>query len=282
MLEINQIEKSYPKFHLGPVDLTLPEGYIMGLVGENGAGKSTLIYTIMNLLPPKSGEVSIFGMNYKENEVLIKEHIGFIYEQSSFYENLTPSSMARLLRLSYKNWDDATYRRLMEQFSIAEKPLKKLSKGQRATYHFIAALSHNARLLILDEPTSGLDPIVRRELLDELRRYVEPGNRSVLFSTHITSDLEQVADLITFIHKGQVLFSKDVEELRESYHVVKGAKDVIDTLPLLGKQSKRTHAQGLYEGERGDLADAQVELEPASLEDIMFFMKRGDEHEQIS
>ncbi len=282
MLKINQVEKTYPKFHLGPVSLTLPEGYIMGLVGENGAGKSTLIYTIMNLLHPESGDVSIFGMDYKTSEVPIKEQIGFVYEENSFYENLKPAAMARLLKLSYKNWDEQTYLRLMNQFSIPEKPLKKLSKGQRGMFHFIAALSHQARLLILDEPTVGLDPIVRREILDELRRYVEPGNRSILFSTHITSDLEQIADLITFIHKGKVLFSKDVEDLRESYHILKGSPETMNHLPLLGKQMKKTHTQGLYEGELGVLEGVEVEVEPATLEDIMFFMKRGDINDPFS
>lgn len=214
MLQISGVEKSYPNFHLGPVDLHLEPGYIMGLVGENGAGKSTLIYSLMNLYPTKPGQVVVFGKTYQEEPVTIKRQIGFVYEESCFHESLKPSAMTRLLKMSYPDWDDATYQRLMNQFNIADKPLRKMSKGQKATYHFITALSHQAKLLILDEPTSGLDPVVRRELLEELRRYIEPGDRSVLFSTHITSDLEQVADLITFIHQGKILFSIDVENLQ--------------------------------------------------------------------
>jgi len=282
MLQIRGIEKSYPKFHLGPVDMTQPEGYIMGLVGENGAGKSTLIYTIMDLLPPESGVIELFGRSYRRDEIAIKQQIGFVYEDNCFYDNLTPSAMVRLLRLSYPNWDDANYQRLMKQFGIQEKPLRKLSKGQKATYAFITALSHRARLLILDEPTSGLDPIVRRELLDELRRYVEPGDRSVLFSTHITSDLEQVADLITFIHHGRVLFSTDVEDIREHYHIVKGRADGMASLELLGRQTKQTHVQGLYQGDISRLDGWDISIEPATLEDIMYFMKRGDQDEALS
>lgn len=277
MLQIRGVEKDYPKFHLGPVDLSLPEGYIMGLVGENGAGKSTLIYLIMNLLPAKTGEIELFGTTYQRDEIVIKQQIGFVYEENPYYQSLTPSAMSRLLRLSYPSWDQATYQRLIDHFEIADKPIQKLSKGQKATFSLICALSHNARLLILDEPTSGLDPIVRRELLDELRRYVEPGDRSVLFSTHITSDLEQVADLITFIHKGKVWFTQDIDSLRETYFVIKGAPETLDQIELIGRQNRQTHALGLFHGDASQLGHS-LAIEPASLEDIMFFMKRGDQH----
>lgn len=279
MLQIRGVEKNYPKFHLGPVDLTLPEGYIMGLVGENGAGKSTLIHSIMNLLPPEVGTVELFGRTYAKDEIYIKNQIGFVYEENCFHDRLTPKAMSNLLRLSYPSWDETTYQRLMKQFGIDEKPLNKLSKGQKAAFAFITALSHGAKLLILDEPTSGLDPIVRREMLDELRRYVEPGGRSVLFSTHITSDLEQVADLITFIHQGKIIFTQDVEELRSNFHIIKGSPEAIKTIPLLGQQARQTHVQGLYQGPIEVLDVSQLAVETASLEDIMYYLKRGDRNE---
>lgn len=275
MLKINGAVKSFKKFTLGPIDLELPEGYILGLVGENGSGKTTLIYTIMNLLPPESGIVRIFGQSYKDAEVKIKEDIGFVYEEPVFYLNLKPSAMARILKESYQDWDDREYERLMKKFAIEDKPLESLSKGQRAAFHFLTALCHNARLLILDEPTVGLDPIVRREMLEELRRYVEPGNRSVLISSHITSDLEQVADIISFLHKGEIYFTKDVDFLKENYFIVRGSREDITKMPLLGRVDRATHSEGLYQGSREEIADSFA-VDPASLEDILYFMKRGE------
>lgn len=275
MLEIKNIEKSYKNFHLGPVSLHLEPGYIMGLIGENGAGKTTLMKILLNLVRAENGEVKIFGKDHVKEEIKIKDRIGFVFEENPYYENLKPSQVAKILSLAYSRWDWNYYRDLVKLFDLSEKPLGKLSKGQRMIFSFIVALSHQAELLLLDEPTAGLDPVVRREFLNELRNYLAGGDRSVFFSTHITSDLEQVADKIAFLHKGKILFNEDVDELNSKYHLVRAEKSLLTKLDLIGYEEKKTHAIGVYEGERSDLETLPCSVEPATLEDIMYFATRG-------
>ena len=275
MLEIKNIEKSYKNFHLGKINLNLEPGYIMGLIGENGAGKTTLMKILLNLVRAEKGTVSVFGMDHDKEELKIKDRIGFVFEENPYYENLKPSQIATILSLAYSRWDWNHYRDLVKQFGLSEKPLGKLSKGQKMIFSFIVALSHHAELLLLDEPTAGLDPVVRREFLNELHNYLAGGDRSVFFSTHITSDLEQVADKIAFLHKGKILFSEDVDELSSTYHLVRAEKSLLTKLDLIGYEEKKTHAIGVYEGDRSDLETLPCSVESASLEDIMYFATRG-------
>ena len=226
VLEIKNLSKKYKNFTLNNINLTLDKGFIMGIIGENGAGKTTLIKLIMNLVNKSEGSIKIFGMDYIKNEKEIKDRIGFVYDQFYGYDYLSLQDNTNLLAPMYSKWNIEKYKYYINKFSLNEKQkLRELSKGMRMKYSLCLALSHGAELILMDEPTAGLDPIVRNELLDELQDLIYEENISVIISTHITSDLEKIADFITFIKEGEVIFSISKDEILEEFKIVKGKNE---------------------------------------------------------
>ena len=230
ILEVKNLTKHYDGFTLDHVSFQVPGGCIMGLVGENGAGKSTTIKAILDLVHKDEGNVTFWGRELSDSSDL-KEDIGVVFDGISFYETLTPVQVGRILGAAYRRWDDRLYKQYLERFSIPkENEIKGLSKGMKAKLSIAAALSHRPKFLIMDEATSGLDPVMRDDMLDVFLEFVQDEEHSILMSSHITTDLEKVADYITFIHQGKLLFCKSKDELRYQYGIVRCGAAVFEQM----------------------------------------------------
>lgn len=226
LIEVEKLCKSYPGFSLDNITFNLTPGRIMGFIGKNGAGKSTTLKAILNMVHPDSGTVKMFGKDYYINEKECKEQIGVVFGGIDFYPLKKLSSITTVTKRFYANWDDENYNKYIKLFSLDEsKKFKELSSGMKVKYLLALALSHHAQLLILDEPTSGLDPVSRDELLHIFKRIVKDGNHSVLFSTHITSDLDRCADDITYIQNGKIIRSCDKETFMDSFNHLRTPQD---------------------------------------------------------
>lgn len=285
MLEINNITKQFENqgFKLDDVSFNIEPGYIMGFIGPNGAGKTTTIKLIMNLLKKDSGEIKMFGKDHIKYEKEIKDRIGFVYEEPHFYEDLTLIQMKNIIAPFYSKWDDNLFLKYMKDFELEDlMKIKKLSKGMKMKFSLAIALSHNADLIIMDEPTSGLDPVFRREILDILYSIIQNENKAILFSTHITTDLEKIADYITYINQGKIIFSKPQDEIRDQYSIVKGGTDILnaDTRKLfLGIRETKVGFEALTD-DVDHIArnlSKDILIERASLDDIMYYTKKGGE-----
>lgn len=282
LLEINQVSKKFPHFTLDKISFSLPKGYIMGFIGPNGSGKTTAIKLIMNLIYKDNGNIKLFGLDNILHEKKVKEKIGFVYDENYYYEELTLLEMARITSCFYKEWDQAAFMNYLRNFQVNPKiKIKELSKGMKMKFSLAVALSHNAKLLIMDEPTSGLDPIVRNEFLDILSWIIQDEEVSVLFSTHITSDLEKIADYITFIHNGKIVFSENKDTIFDQYFLVKGENRLLNTelkSILLGWREQKFGFEGLIR-EKDKIpvqARAHLMIEKPSLDDIMLYtVKEG-------
>ena len=226
MLAVRGLTKRYPAFVLEDVSFTLRPGRIMGLIGKNGAGKSTTLKAILRLVAPDAGEVRILGRDFRREETACKQEMGIVLGGIDFYMYKKLAAITDVTRRFYPQWDEEAYRRYCRLFDLDEsKRVNQLSSGMRVKYLIALALSHQARLLILDEPTSGLDPVARDELLALFRRVVKSGERSVLFSTHITSDLDSCADDITYLQGGLVLQSRDKAGFLRAFDHLKRPED---------------------------------------------------------
>jgi len=281
ILEINNVSKHYKDFSLKKINFSLNRGFVMGFIGPNGAGKSTTIKLIMNLIKKDSGEIKIFGLDHIKDELQIKEKIGFVYDENHFYEDLTVQEMKNIIRPFYKNWDENAFLSYVNRFHLPlKKQIKQLSKGMKMKFSLAIALSHHAELLIMDEPTSGLDPLIRSELLHILRSLMEDENKAIFFSTHITSDLEKIADYITIINNGEIILSKPMDELLEQYVIVKGSKEFLETatnLSFIGVEQNKFGFKALY-NDKKELLDRfgnQVMIEKPTLENILLFSTKG-------
>ncbi len=229
-IRIENVTKRYENFTLDNVSFTLPKGAIMGLIGENGAGKSTTIYALLDLIKKDSGKITFFGKELSFSKEL-KEDIGVVFDEINFYETLTAKKVGNISRFAYKQWNQKTYEEYLKRFSLPlGKQIKTFSKGMKMKLCIAVALSHDAKVLILDEPTAGLDPVMREEILELFLEFVQDENRSILLSSHITSDLEKIADYITFIHKGKVLFSKEKDELRYRYGILRCGEETFEKI----------------------------------------------------
>lgn len=284
LLKVTNLNKSYEKFRLKDVSFSLEEGYIMGFIGANGAGKTTTLKSILNLSRPDSGQAEIFGQDFDKNEVRIKQHLGYMFGGTDYYASRTLKTIIDVVKRFYSDWDDAVLDSYMRRFSLdADKKLKELSDGMRVKFSLVLALSHHARLLLLDEPTSGLDPVARDDLLELFQELVEDGKKSILFSTHITSDLEKCADYITFIHNGRIIESQSKDRLIEKYRLVKGPADLL--APMKGKLvSYKTNAFG-FTGliKSSDVNSAsKLSLDVPSLEDIMIYHAKKEDRDEKS
>ena len=226
VLEVKNLNKKYEKFELKNVSFELPKGMILGLIGENGAGKTTTIKSILNIIKKESGNIKIFDIDIDENEKKIKQDIGVVLDDSFLSEYLTPKDINKIMRNFYTNWDEELYFNYIEKFNLPkEKISKDFSNGMKMKLKIATAISHKPKLLILDEPTSGLDPVARNDILDIFQEFIEDGEHSILVSSHITSDLEHIADFITFINNGEVLFTKSKDELLENYGIARCSEE---------------------------------------------------------
>ena len=230
-LEVKNLCKKYNEFELKNINLKLPKGMIMGLIGENGAGKTTTIKAILNLINTDNGEIKIFGLNIKENEKKIKEDIGVVLDDSFLSEYLNPTDINKIMKKIYQNWDEKLYFKYLEDFKLPKNKIsKEFSSGMKMKLKIAVALSHHPKLLILDEPTSGLDPVARSEILDIFQDFIQNEENSIFVSSHITSDLEHIADYITFINEGKIVLSKTRDELLEMYGIVKCSKSEFEKI----------------------------------------------------
>lgn len=283
-VRINQLSKQYPDFSLNGVNLEIPMGSVMGLIGENGSGKSTTIKAMLDIVKRDGGDVEILGMNLKDREQEIKEQIGVVFGESQFHDFLNAEQISGILGKIYKNWDKKLFASYLERFSLQrKKKVKDYSRGMAMKLAIAAALSHRPKLLILDEATSGLDPVARDEILDLFFEFIEDGAHSVLIASHITSDLDKVADYITMIHRGSILFSKEKDVLMEEMGILRCGNEEFDRLSGSGIEivGSRRHAYGTEALVRGREAVKrrfpELVVDPANIEEIMLFYVRRDE-----
>jgi len=276
-VEIQNLSKKYPGFLLDNISFSLPQGCILGLVGENGAGKTTLIKLIMNAISRESGSIKVLGTDNQSPEFIqVKEDIGVVLDEAYFPEMLTAANVGTVMRCTYKNWDDNCYESYLERFSLPhDKPFKDFSRGMKMKLAVAAALSHNPKLLILDEATSGLDPMVRDEILDIFNDFTRNESNSIILSSHIVSDLEKICDYIAFIHKGKLLLAEEKDKLLEEYAVIKVPAEVMAGIPSEAIIGKKTGAYATEALVKRSKVPAVIPKEHTSLEDIILFWAKG-------
>ncbi|MBP2241575.1 ABC-2 type transport system ATP-binding protein [Cytobacillus eiseniae] len=284
IVELKNVTKKFKGFSVNNMNLQVKQGYVTGFIGANGAGKSTTIKMIMNLLRPDAGEINLFGLDYKKHEKAIKERIGFVYDGNVFFEGLNLKDIKRIVAPAYKHWDDKVFHQYIEKFELPiNKSMKTFSKGMQMKASLAIALSHQAELIIMDEPTAGLDPIFRRELLNLLQELMIDGNRTIFFSTHITTDLDRIADYIAFMQNGELVFNQSIHDVAENYALVKGGLDLLDRdteKAFVHVHRASTGFEALtknIQAVKNTFGDTVV-IERASLEDIMYYFKGGVQH----
>jgi len=277
LLDVRGLTKSYDGFRLDDVSFSLPPGYIMGFIGRNGAGKTTTIKAMLNLVHRDAGEVAILGQDFYAHEVELKKVVGFTLGGIAFYPTLQLARITDVFARFFDTWDGAAYEAYLKRFELDEtKKVNQLSAGMKVKYGLALALSHSARLLILDEPTSGLDPVSRDDMLDVFREIIEQGDRSILFSTQITSDLEKCADYITYIRNGRLVASCERDQFMDGYVLVKGRKDQLTpdlAKAMIGYKATDFGFSGLIgAGDRGRVTGC--DLSAPTIEDIMVYHER--------
>lgn len=289
ILEIHSLTKHYPSFDLKDIHLSLPSGYVMGLIGENGAGKSTMLKALLGLINEDAGTIHIFGKDLKSWGQEIREQIGAVLGEVNLPDFFCGKEINRMMSGVYKNWDQEAFYGYLDTFHIdRKKAIKEYSRGMKVKAALAIALSHNARLLILDEPTNGLDPVAREDVMEILRNYVMDENRAVLISSHILSDLEKIADYVVFLHDGQIMMSGEKDQLLEEYKILKGSSQEIFKLASQGNVTIERY----YENEFGmealvknidnrPIQDGLV-IEQADLEKIMLHSLKGESYDRTS
>ena len=284
ILQVQNLKKQYPGFLLDSVSFDVEEGCIMGFIGRNGAGKTTTIKSILNLVHADGGTVLFEGKDLWANETDCKKKIGLVLGEFSYYRRKKLRAIADVTKRFYADWDEATYQTLIHRFALdPEKKITELSQGMRVKFALALALSHRAKLLILDEPTSGLDPVSRDELLDIFRSIIEDGEHSILFSTHIISDLEKCADYITYIQGGRILSSTDADSFKNAYRLVSGETEQLQQYGdrLVGFRAHAFGFTGLMKREDAETAEG-LKVAPADMESIMIFTEKEDRHESAA
>ena len=275
-IEIHGLHKNFAGFSLKDVSFSLPQGTVMGFVGENGAGKSTTIKCILNLLKKKHGEILLFDKDHIKHELEVKSEIGVVFDDLHVPEVLNATQLDKFMAKVFKNWDSAYYFERLKQFKVPpKKKEKELSRGMKMKLSIALALAHHPKLLILDEPTSGLDPIIRDEILDLLLDFMQDESHSILFSSHITSDLEKIADYITFIHNGEILFSESKDVLLYEYGIFKGSKESAEALPEHAVIGWRESTFGIELLVKKNEVSSAFMLSKPSIEEIMLFYVKG-------
>lgn len=280
ILEVRNLTKQYADFTLDHVSFSIPKGTIMGLIGENGAGKSTTINAILDLIHKDDGTVTFWGQELSSAKQL-KEDIGVVFDGINFYETLTAAKVGKISQTAYKQWDDRLYREYLNRFQLpADKEIKTFSKGMKMKLCIAVALSHKPKLLILDEATSGLDPVMRDDILDVFLEFVQDEEHSIMISSHITTDLEKVADTITFIHQGKVLFCKAKDELLYHYGIIRcGAAvfDEIDKSEILAYRKEDYQWNVLVaDKEKARRRYKNAVVDDAAIDDILLLYVKGE------
>lgn len=280
-LQIENLTKQYSGFKLDHVSFTVPKGVIMGMIGENGAGKSTTINAVLDLIHKDEGKVLFWGQELSSSKQL-KEDIGIVFDGINFYETLTPAKVGKISKAAYSQWDETLYQDYLNRFELPlNKEIKTLSKGMKMKLSIAVALSHKPKLLILDEATSGLDPVMRDDILDVFLEFMQDENHSILMSSHITTDLEKVADYITFIHQGKVLFCKTKDELRYRYGIIRcGAADFekIDKEEILAYRKDDYQWNVLVaDKEKARRKYKTTVVDDAAIDDILLLYVKGEE-----
>ena len=281
MIEIKNLKKKYDnQFQLGEINLDIPSGCIVGLIGENGAGKTTLIKSMLNIIKIDSGDIRIFDKDIIKQEEEIKEDIGAVLDNMFFPEILTANDINSVMRDIYKNWDSDLFYRYLSDFNLPDnKKIKTLSKGMRKKLEIAVALAHHPKLLILDEPTSGLDPVIRNDILDIFLDFIQDENHSILLSTHITSDLEHVADKIIFIDKGKVVLNEDRDELLDNYGILKCDIDKFDDISKedIIRYKKNKYNYDVLVENRNKMSKKYKDciIDKITLEDLMVLIIKG-------
>ena len=285
-LTLENVNKKYPSFSLKDVSFTVKAGEIMGFIGRNGAGKTTTLKSIMNLIHYDSGKIMAFETDMSENELANKQRIGFALSELNYYPNRTIRQLMNVTKRFYKNFDEKKFQEVCKIFNLdIDKKLEQLSSGMKVKYSVAVALSHQAELLILDEPTSGLDPVSRDEILDIFREIVRSGDRAILFSTHITSDLDKCASNITYIHDGEIVYTGTKKDFVSSYLFVSDKtmnKDL--EREYIASKELDDRIEGLIDVKKKDIfLKNGIEPKEPDLEQIMVYLERSkDNHESFT
>lgn len=275
-IEMKNVSKKFDNFTLGPINLCIPKGTIVGYIGQNGAGKSTTIKLMLGLLKQDIGEINILG-NHNPQSVLLKDKIGVVFDDLLIPEEMTLIDVEKFCSKVYSKWNKEVFYEFKNRFNLSEKQLiQQYSRGMRMKLSMAIALSHNAELLILDEATSGLDPIVRDEILDLLLDFMQDENHTIIISSHILSDLEKVADYIAFIHHGNILFVESKDELKENYGLCNLSNEEVEYIDKTAIIGKRMHSFGQELLVRRNLIPDSIVLQKPSIEDIMIFFVKGE------
>ena len=280
-IEVNNLSKKYDTFELKNINFTVPKGSIVGFVGENGAGKTTTIKSILNITN-SSGSIKILGKNIKQYGNKIKQYIGVVLDDSVLSENITAKQINSIMKDIYNEWNENKYINYLKQFNLPiNKLLKDYSSGMKMKLKIATAISHNPKLLILDEPTSGLDPVVRNEILDIFRNYIEEDEtRSIFISTHITTDLEHISDYIVFIKNGEIIFNLPTIELLENYGIIKCSKEdfsKIDEQDYIRFKQEKYQYEVLTDNKENIIKKYDITtIDKPSIEDIMLLYVKGE------
>lgn len=275
-IEIKGLCKKYKGFELSNVNLSLPCGCIMGLVGENGAGKSTTIKLLLDIIEKDAGTVEIFSKDMETNAVEIKNDIGVVLDEPCFSPLLKATEINNIMKHTYTNWDEAKFFSLLERFDIDKKKrFKAYSKGMKMKMSIAVALSHKAKLLILDEPTSGLDPVIRNEIVDIFYEFTRDPSNSVLISSHIVSDLEKLCDYVAFIHKGNLILCEEKDRLLDRYGVIHCTAEQLSEISPDAIKSKKESQYGIEAIIERDKIPADFEISPIGIEEFFISVIRG-------
>lgn len=286
-LEVNNVTKTFDGFQLKNISINVPKGTIMGFVGQNGSGKTTTIKTLINIYQPDSGEIKLFGLDLKTHEKEIKERISVIFDELPFSSSLTVSSLNIILKTMFKKWNSILFYEYIKRFNLpTKKKIGTFSKGMKMKLQIAVGLSHEAELLIMDEATSGLDPVVRSEMLDIFLEYLQDETHSIFMSSHITSDLERIADSITFIHNGMIILSGDKNDILDNHRIIKCKKEDREKIAEEDIISVRNLEFGLdilvnnYPSIKNKYQD--FDIEKSNLDEILLFYVKGKQNKEWS